>query len=73
MRSEARVSASTADRPKVAPAISSEPVRKSGMTGEMALQNLFGHPTTQSMQQGLVRLVGHRAPARPGAAERPAT
>ncbi len=66
MSSEARVSASTADRQKVATIIASRPVRQAGVTGEMALQNLFGHPATQSFQQGLVRLVGHRAPIGPG-------
>ena len=65
MSSEARLSASTADRQKVASGIASKPVRNTGITGEMALQSLFGHPATQSIQQGLVRLVGHRAPVRP--------
>jgi hypothetical protein len=50
-----------------------EAIRKTGSTGEMALQSLFGHPTTQSMQQGLVRLVGHRAPAQMATTPRPAT
>jgi hypothetical protein len=31
----------------------------------MALQNLIGHPATQSIQQGLVRLVGYRDPSCP--------
>ncbi|WP_420134503.1 hypothetical protein [Rhodopseudomonas sp.] len=47
-----------------------ETIRRAGLTGEMALQSLFGHPGTQSMQQGLVRLVGHRGPSRPTAAVR---
>ncbi|MCG6204422.1 hypothetical protein LPW26_07235 [Rhodopseudomonas sp. HC1] len=73
MSSEARVPVSPADRNKVAPVIGAQPVRKSGLPGEMALQNLFGHPATQSIQQGLVRLVGHRAPVRPGPTGRTAT
>lgn len=48
-----------------------ETIRRAGLTGEMALQSLFGHPGTQSMQQGLVRLVGHRDPLRPVAAGQP--
>lgn len=47
-------------------------LRTVGFTGEMALQNIFGHPGTQSMQQGLVRLVGHRDLSRPVAADRTA-
>jgi hypothetical protein len=38
----------------------------------MALQNLIGHPATQSIQQGLVRLVGYRDPSCP-ALRRPLT
>ncbi|ABD07208.1 hypothetical protein RPB_2503 [Rhodopseudomonas palustris HaA2] len=38
-------------------------IRSAGSSaGEMALQNLFGHPATQSIPQGLVRLVGYRDP-----------
>jgi hypothetical protein len=38
---------------------------RGGAPGEMALQNLIGHPATQSIQQGLVRLVGYRDPSCP--------
>ncbi|MBI5132138.1 MAG: hypothetical protein HZA66_22065 [Rhodopseudomonas palustris] len=46
-------------------------IRTAGSPGEMSLQNLFGHPATQSIPQGLVRLVGYRDPARPAALGRP--
>lgn len=35
-----------------------------GLPGEMALQGPFGHQATQSVQQKLVRLVGHCDPVR---------
>ncbi|SEP27783.1 hypothetical protein SAMN05444123_112150 [Rhodopseudomonas pseudopalustris] len=47
--------------------------RKAGPPGEMALQSLFGHHATQSMPQGLVRLVGYRDPSRPSSVELPRT
>jgi hypothetical protein len=43
---------------------------RAGMPGEMALQSLFGHHATQSVQQGLVRLVGYRDPTYRGVAVR---
>ncbi|WP_322517320.1 hypothetical protein SR870_07205 [Rhodopseudomonas palustris] len=48
-------------------------IRNVGSPGEMALQNLFGHPATQSIPQGLVRLVGYRDPAGPAVTNRPFT
>ncbi|MGP9811042.1 hypothetical protein ACTZWT_05965 [Rhodopseudomonas sp. NSM] len=46
-------------------------IRNVGSPGEMPLQNLLGHPATQSIPQGLVRLVGYRDPSRTAAAIRP--
>ncbi|WP_156332608.1 hypothetical protein [Rhodopseudomonas sp. AAP120] len=62
MTSEARLTKDNSSLPEspARSAATAAKLRSVGLAGEMALQSLFGHPGTQSIQQGLVRLVGQR-------------